>query len=242
MVPATASTNTDVAELARAGEPEGLVLLAESQLSGKGRLAREWISPPRAGLTFSMLLRPGVPPARLSWLSLLAGVALARTVRELCEIPALVKWPNDLLLGTDPHKGAGILAEVVPSRPGLAVVLGIGLNVTNSRDELPGDAATSLLVERAKVQDRDVLLRAVLRAIEYDYRIWCEAGGDPLSSGLLAAYRDLCHTLGRKVTVVLPGDELLRGEAVDIDDAGRLIVASETGLTPVAAGDVLRVR
>src|SRR4051812_48103402 len=134
----TGSTNADVAAAARTGVPEGLVVVAEQQLDGRGRRDRTWLSPPRAGLTLSVLLRPGpsVPQRHWGWLSLLAGVALRETVERRAELPAKLKWPNDLLLAADDSgeaKAAGILAEMVDD----AVVVGIGLNVTMRAHELP---------------------------------------------------------------------------------------------------------
>ena len=139
VVARTGSTNTDCAARARAGAPEGLVLAAEEQTAGRGRLGRTWLSPPRAALTFSVLLRPaGVPPARRGWLPLLAGVATATAVRHVSGLDARLKWPNDLLLG--PRKLAGILAE----QSGDAVIVGIGVNVSAARAELPVTAAAVL--------------------------------------------------------------------------------------------------
>ena len=106
----TGSTNADLMARARAGAPEGLVLAAEEQTAGRGRMGRSWLSPPRAALTFSVLVRPaGVPPARRGWLPLLAGVATATAVRQVSGLDALLKWPNDVLLGA--RKLGGILAE-----------------------------------------------------------------------------------------------------------------------------------
>ena len=139
VVARTGSTNTDCAARARAGAPEGLVLAAEEQTAGRGRLGRTWLSPPRAALTFSVLLRPaGVPPARRGWLPLLAGVATATAVRHVSGLDARLKWPNDLLLG--PRKLAGILAE----QSGDAVIVGIGVNVSAARAELPVTGAAAL--------------------------------------------------------------------------------------------------
>ena len=139
VVERTGSTNTDCAALARAGAPEGLVLAAEEQTAGRGRLGRTWLSPPRAALTFSVLLRPAnVPPARRGWLPLLAGVATTTAVRYVSGLDARLKWPNDLLLG--PRKLAGILAE----QSGGAVIVGIGVNVSAARAELPVTGAAVL--------------------------------------------------------------------------------------------------
>jgi BirA family transcriptional regulator, biotin operon repressor / biotin---[acetyl-CoA-carboxylase] ligase len=237
----TGSTNADVAVEARAGTAEGLVVVAEQQTAGRGRLDRQWESPPRAGIALSVLLRPaGVPVTRLGWLPLLAGVALVETVRRQAELDAVLKWPNDLLV--DDRKCAGILAEAVPE-PTPAVVLGIGLNVTLSADELPRPDATSLVLAGAAHTDRDPLVRALLRELADWYRRWSDVGGDPERSGLRDGYRLYCATLGRRVEVALPGGGTLSGTASDVDSEGRLVVtAADRSLTAVAAGDIVHVR
>lgn len=238
VVPATGSTNDDLAGLAAAGAPEGTVLVAEEQTSGRGRLDRAWRSPPRAGLTFSVLLRPpaAVPVHRRTWLPLLAGLAVQRAVERLGEVPARLKWPNDVLLGEDLGKVAGILAQA----GGGAVVLGIGLNVSTRRDELP-PGGTSLAVQSARCTDRDPLLRAVLRGLGELYRDWCAAGGDP-RTGLHQAYELACDTVGRDVRVLLPDGSTLRGTATGLDGSGRLLLDTDTGPHAVSAGDVTHVR
>jgi BirA family biotin operon repressor/biotin-[acetyl-CoA-carboxylase] ligase len=241
IVTSTGSTNADLAAAARAGAPEGSVLVAEAQGAGRGREGREWVSPPRAGLTFSVLLRPeGVPIARWGWLPLLAGVALTRAVGRLGEIDAWLKWPNDLLLGPRREKGAGLLAEVADG----GVVVGIGLNVTTLAEELPRPDATSLRLQDAACTDRGPLLQAVLRELEHDYVAWRDAGGDPEASGLRRVYAESCDTIGRHVRVLLPGGAELTGEAVDVDADGRLVVRPDGGgeIVTVAAGDVIHVR
>lgn len=215
------STNALVAERARAGEPHGLVVVAEEQTAGRGRLDRSWQSPPRAGLTFSVLLRPALEPHRLGWVPLWGGLAVARAVREQTGVEAVVKWPNDVQV--DGRKLAGLLAESVAG----AVVLGIGLNVTTRREELPVQTATSLQLEGATTTDRDTVLRAVLRAL---------AGA--LGDRDVASYREVCSTLGRQVRVELPGGESVTGLAEAVDDDGRLVVDG----TPYAAGDVVHLR
>jgi BirA family biotin operon repressor/biotin-[acetyl-CoA-carboxylase] ligase len=238
----TASTNADVAAAARAGAAEGLVVVAEEQSGGRGRLGRHWVSPVRAGLTFSVLLRPTVVPvARWGWLPLLAGTALTRAVRRHGEVAAVLKWPNDLLIGEGRGKAAGLLAEVVAGEPA-GVVIGIGLNVTTRADELPaGIAATSLAIEGAGCTDRDTLLRAILRELAADYLVWCDAAGDPEVSGLRHVYTESCASVGEQVRVTLPGGGVLAGEVIDIDPDGRLVVDPDGGGGPVAvaAGDVV---
>lgn len=240
----TASTNADVAAAALAGTPEGVVVVAERQTAGRGRLDRRWESPPRAGLALSVLLRPPVPASRLGWLPLLAGVALVETVRRQAEVDAVLKWPNDVLICG--RKCAGILAEAVPEAAAAqppAVVVGIGLNVTLSEEELPRPDATSLLLAGAAHTDRDTLLRALLRSLADWYRRWTAADGDPEASGVRDGYRLHCATLGRKVSVTLPGGATLTGTGSDVDGDGRLVVAGPDGYpTAVAAGDVVHVR
>jgi BirA family transcriptional regulator, biotin operon repressor / biotin---[acetyl-CoA-carboxylase] ligase len=228
----TGSTNDDVAALARAGAPEGTVVVAEAQTTGRGRLDRAWSSPPRAGLLFSVLLRPAVPVARRTWIPLLTGLAVHRAVARLGQVRTALKWPNDLLLGDELRKAAGILAQA----EGDAVVVGIGLNVSTRRDELP-DTGTSLLAEGAECTDRDPLLRAVLRTLGDVYRDWLL---DPEPAR--AAYEQVCDTIGREVRVQLPDGGTLEGAATGLDEAGRLVVRTADGDRAVSAGDVTRVR
>jgi BirA family transcriptional regulator, biotin operon repressor / biotin---[acetyl-CoA-carboxylase] ligase len=244
VVESVPSTNTALAAAARDGAADRTVLITEHQTAGRGRAGRSWVAPARSGLVLSVLVRPGdVPQARWGWLPLLTGVALCRSVTELGAVPAALKWPNDLLLGTGRRKAAGILAEMVP---GPAVVLGIGLNVTLRTDEPPLAQAptllTSLAVEQAACTDRDPLLRALLRALDHELLAWCGHGGDPDASGLREAYQHCCATLGERVRVELPGRSALTGTAVDLDAEGRLVVQSEGLRQALSAGDVTHVR
>jgi BirA family biotin operon repressor/biotin-[acetyl-CoA-carboxylase] ligase len=239
VVEETGSTNADVVAAARAGAPEGLVIVAERQTAGRGRLGRQWQSPARAGLALSILLRPDVPPGRLGWLPLLAGVALAESVRRVARVDAYLKWPNDLLLQGD-RKTAGILAEAAGDG---AVVVGLGLNTTLREDELPRPDATSLALGGAQSADRDPLLRALLRSVAEWYARFIEHGGDPHASGLLEGYLYHCGTIGRRVRVELPGGATLEGLATGVDGDGRLQVRDRFDVTrPVAAGDVVHAR
>lgn len=245
VVASTGSTNADL--LARAiaspGAAEAQVLVAEEQTAGRGRLGRTWSSAPGASLTFSVLLRPtAVPPARRGWLSLLTGVAVVSAVRSMTDVDAVLKWPNDVLVGD--RKLAGILAEQSPD--GSAVVIGIGVNVATPADALPvspaGLPATSLLVEGASVA-REPLLLAILGQLERWY--WAfRADPDPVRTGLLDAYRALCATLGRSVRVELPDGRFMTGIARDIDPDGRLLVSDNSGdpIMSISAGDVIHVR
>ncbi|GAB2885497.1 biotin--[acetyl-CoA-carboxylase] ligase [Myroides odoratimimus subsp. xuanwuensis] len=234
IVESAASTNALVAERARAGEPEGLVVVAEHQTAGRGRLDRSWQTPPRAALTFSVLLRPTVTPAAWPWLPLLTGYAAARGLRDL-GFAAQVKWPNDLLL--DGLKIAGILAERVESPAGPAAVIGIGLNVSTRPGELPVPTATSLAIAAGQEPDRTGVLIACLRALFAEYAAWQAA-----PSELGASYSAACATVGQRVRVHLPTGEDLLGEATRVDAEGRLVVNGPTGEVAVSAGDVVHVR
>jgi BirA family biotin operon repressor/biotin-[acetyl-CoA-carboxylase] ligase len=261
----TGSTNSDLLAAARAGAAEGTVLAAEVQTAGRGRLDRRWICPPRAALSFSVLLRPdGVPAVARGWIPLLAGVAVAAGLRAQAGLDARLKWPNDVLVGG--AKIAGILAE----QAGDANVLGIGINVTTRRDELPVPHATSVVLAGA-APDREQLLVAVLGELETWYRRWVAAvaagppvvagpvlagpvlagtaaagtalagpGGDP--AGLRAEYLRLSATVGQQVRVSMPGGKLVTGRAGDVDATGRLEVGTASGPVAVSAGDVVHVR
>ncbi|MDJ0385722.1 biotin--[acetyl-CoA-carboxylase] ligase [Streptomyces sp. G-G2] len=239
---ATGSTNTDLS--ARAAKlPEGAVLVAEEQTAGRGRLDRSWTAPARSGLFFSVLLRPGpdVPVERWGWLTLLAGVATATGLSRAAGVDTALKWPNDLLVTVDgdERKTGGILAE----RTGDAVVVGIGLNVSLTEDELPVPTAGSLLLAKATVTDRDPLLKSVLRSLEQWYERWRAAGGDPAASGLQETYAAGCATLGRHVRAELPGGRQLTGTAEAVDADGRLVIrTAEDTHEAVGAGDVVHLR
>jgi BirA family transcriptional regulator, biotin operon repressor / biotin---[acetyl-CoA-carboxylase] ligase len=247
----TGSTNADLLARAVAGAPEGLVLAAEEQRAGRGRMGRPWLAPPRAALTFSLLVRPRtVPPAGRGWLPLLAGVAVASAVHAVASVDARLKWPNDVLVGA--AKLGGILAEAAAD----AVVVGIGLNVSTGPAELPPPGptptgalpATSLLALSAGALsagslDRESLLTGILAGFERRYQAWVQAGGDPERCGLRAEYTGLCATIGRRVRAELPGGQLLSGLAAGVDPDGRLVVrVSPDSEVPVAAGDVVHLR
>jgi BirA family biotin operon repressor/biotin-[acetyl-CoA-carboxylase] ligase len=249
----TDSTNEDAVAAAHLGEPEGLVVVAERQNAGRGRRGRVWTSPPRAGIAVSVLLRPGVAvpergwaavaPSAYGWLPLLAGVALVEMVTRVAEVPATLKWPNDLMVGD--AKCAGILAEGVAGDFG-GVVVGIGLNVTLRAGELPetptGAPATSLQIAGAVMTDRDPLLRSLLRGLGVWYTRWRDAAGDATASGLREAYLHHCATIGRPVRVLLPAGAELTGTVTGVDGDGRLLVGTADGVVPVAAGDVVHLR
>jgi BirA family biotin operon repressor/biotin-[acetyl-CoA-carboxylase] ligase len=241
VVAETASTNVDL--LADSSAPDRSVLVSEHQSAGRGRLDRVWVSPPGAGLTFSVVLRPQVPLLTWGWLPLLAGVALYEAVAELGGVRVALKWPNDLLCGSgaDPAsfgKVAGILAQT----SGEAVVIGIGLNVDTQRADLPVEAATSLALCGAAALDRGELLVAILTRLDARYAQWGDVGGDAEACGLAAAYCAACATLGQLVSVTGTDRTAVQGTATGIDSTGRLQVDVGGTIQVIGAGDVEHVR
>jgi BirA family biotin operon repressor/biotin-[acetyl-CoA-carboxylase] ligase len=240
LLEASPSTNAEAAARVRAGAGEGLVVVADHQTAGRGRLDRTWVTPPRSALTMSLVLAPGgVPVARWPWLPLLTGVAVVEGVRRACGLRCALKWPNDVLL--DGAKLAGILVERVERPDGAAAVVGVGINVSTTRDELPVDTATSLHLAGAGEVHRADLLAHVLGALGEHYDSWRAAAGDPRA--VRASYLSVCDTLGRDVRVHLPDGRDLVGRASDIDPDGRLVVDTQAaGRVVLGAGDVVHVR
>jgi len=246
----TGSTNTVLREAATADPaawPHLSAVLAAHQTSGRGRAGRQWQTPPGAALTASVLVRPHVPAERLPWLTLLAGLAVARAVGGGVGL----KWPNDVLVpdagpelpgwGTA-RKVGGILTELLPGSPPAAVV-GIGVNLTQGPQDLPVPSATSLALAGLPAPTAPELLTAVGRELAGLLAGWEAHDGDARAAGLLAAVTDRCLTLGRPVRVDLPGAAPLHGTAHAVDDAGRLLVRDTAGREhAVLAGDVLHVR
>jgi BirA family transcriptional regulator, biotin operon repressor / biotin---[acetyl-CoA-carboxylase] ligase len=243
VVARTGSTNADLLAAARAGAAAGSVLVAEEQTAGRGRLDRSWQSPPGAGLTFSVLLRPAaIAPGSRGWLPLLTGVAVCRALASQTAVDARLKWPNDVL--ADGPEDAGKLAGILAEQAGSAIVVGVGLNVTATREELPSGQATSLLLAGGSNLDRQAILTAVLSELEQWYLRWTgtRRPGDAAESGLRSAYLQMCSSVGQQVRVELPGGGVLAGRADDVDDAGRLLVSAADGVRAVSAGDVVHVR
>ena len=231
MLATTPSTMTEVEHRAAAGAPEGLAVVAEEQTEGRGRRGRTWESAPRAGLWWSLLLRPDVAPSSLGWLPLVVGVGVAEAIRDNAGVEARVKWPNDIVVGSPPLKLAGGLAERLGDG---SVVVGVGINVDHAAEELP-EAAASLRSLGCQV-DRTGLLVAVLSSVARAYRDWL-AGSDPA-----AAYAELSATLGSEVSVDL-GDHVVTGVATGLGPSGELVVsARDSEVHVVSAGDVTLLR
>jgi BirA family biotin operon repressor/biotin-[acetyl-CoA-carboxylase] ligase len=247
VLPEAGSTNALLGARARDGEAEGLVLVTEHQTAGRGRLDRTWVTPPRAAITGSFLLRPPrdtVAPERWPLLPLLTAVAVTDAITAVGGPRCELKWPNDVL--HDGLKLAGILLERVETSAGPAALVGIGLNVSTTRAELPVPTAASLLTAGMVDPDRTALLRALVVALGSRYAAW-SAGGRDADAELLEVYRSRCDTIGRQVRVELPNGSSLDGVAVGVAADGALLVrpdgsADDATPTAVHAGDVVHVR
>jgi len=219
------STNDYLKKLAQAGEPEGLLLVAETQSAGRGRLGRQWQSTRRQGLWFSLLLRPQVTPAQAVLLTMVAGLAVTEALRELCKADIRVKWPNDVL--AQQGKICGILTEMSGEMECVAhIVLGIGINVHQAAtgfDHLPAAASVSMI--RQQPISRTEVFTAVLRQLEVRYNQWMEGEWPYLRESWLqvAAY------LRQEVALNFPGGKTIRGTFVGVSDAGGIIVQAADG-------------
>jgi BirA family biotin operon repressor/biotin-[acetyl-CoA-carboxylase] ligase len=237
----TGSTNADLAAAARAGARPGAVLVTDYQSAGRGRLGRTWTAPPGTSIAMSVLVKPaGIESPRWTWVPLLAGIAVADGVRAVAGLPAVLKWPNDVLVGG--RKLCGILAERVETSGGPACVIGIGINVGLQEADLPTETATSLAIAAAEagsaVPGRTAVIAAVLAELELLVRRW-EAAGDDASA--VRGYVERSDTIGRRVRVEL-GQRTVEGVAEAVDRDGRLVVRTETGTEVVGVGDVMHVR
>jgi len=233
----TSSTNTVVAEAARAGEPEGLVVFADHQRAGRGRLGRTWVAPPGSALLSSVLLRP--PPGLVHLAVTALGCAAAAACARLTGREPGLKWPNDLIVGA--RKLGGILAEATTEAGNVTgVVVGMGLNTARPPD-VPAelrDIATYLDDHVERIPSRHGLLDAILEELEPRYaHLVADGPGE-----LLAEYRRRCVTIGQHV-VVQQGQGELRGVAVDVADTAALVVRTEQGAHErVQVGDVVHLR
>ncbi|WP_459707427.1 biotin--[acetyl-CoA-carboxylase] ligase [Actinophytocola sp. KF-1] len=247
VVDSTGSTNADLLAAAESGARDRTVLVADEQTAGRGRRDRTWASPPGSGVYLSVLVRPSaVPPARLGTLNLVAGLALMHVATETAGIEAVLKWPNDLLVGAERAKAAGILSEAVQDDAGPGAVVGVGINVTalpEGAEPGPGGLRPGSFADAgAKVTDRTEITASFLRAFQEMEAVWRLNDGDLERSGVLTGYREACATIGQRVRAELP-DGTVTGVAVDVDPDGRLLVKLDDG-TPkaISAGDIVHLR
>jgi len=220
------STNEVALQRAQNGAPEGTLVLAEEQTSGKGRLGRVWYSPPRVGLWASLILRPRMAPSRVFQLAICGALAVAETVYRRTHLPVRVKWPNDVLIRG--KKVAGVLTETQLDQEEVRfVILGMGMNVNQDSLGFPEDLrakATSLRIELGRTVFRIPLLQDVLFQFEQMYHHFQDHGLAPF----LDRWRQLSLVLDQWVTVQV-GEKKISGLAVDIEETGALVLEVASG-------------
>ena len=232
----TASTNDVVEKLARDDVREGIVVFAESQTRGRGRLGRQWISPSGKGLWFSVLLRPQLPPAAATQLTVVSAVAVARGIERHTGLKPDIKWPNDIVFGT--RKVAGILLELGAELDHIRhVVLGIGIDVNLTSEEMPEDLqsiATSLRIEGGRTFDRADLAATVLSELDTAYARLRRGDFHEICDEWMRR----CSTLGQRVTIRM-ADRVIIGRAESLNEDGALLVRTDHGrLEHIIGGDV----
>jgi BirA family biotin operon repressor/biotin-[acetyl-CoA-carboxylase] ligase len=230
----TTSTNDVVERLARDSVAEGVVVFAESQTKGRGRLGRKWISPAGQGLWFSVLLRPRLPPASVTQLTIVAATALARALRAQTGLVPQIKWPNDILVAG--KKVVGVLTELSAELDEVRhVVLGIGVDVNVM--EFPDDlrsTATSLALEADRHFVRAEIAAAILRELDQDYAKLRRGA----FSMLAEEWEQQCITLGKRVQIHI-GERTVTGRAESLDNDGALLLRTDHGhLERIVGGDV----
>ncbi|HKL26001.1 MAG TPA: biotin--[acetyl-CoA-carboxylase] ligase [Desulfuromonadales bacterium] len=235
----TDSTNLQAMALGDAGAPEGLVVIADRQTAGKGRLGRSWISPGGVNLYLSVLLRPPVLPAAAPQLTFLSALAVCRTIEDVSDLQPQVKWPNDILLGG--RKVAGLLNEMSSETDRVNhVVLGIGINLNVMRAELPTQVrypATSIAIETGRPVSRLKFTTLLLRRLDELYAAYLVEGGRPL----LTAWEAYCELTGQMIEVDCQ-QRRIHGQMAGIDDDGALLVKTSAGVERILAGDVRPAR
>jgi BirA family biotin operon repressor/biotin-[acetyl-CoA-carboxylase] ligase len=235
----TDSTNLQARRLAEKGAAEGTVVIADAQTAGRGRLGRNWVSPPRVNLYLSVVLRPSLAPHQAPQITLLSSLAVAEAIEACSGLAATVKWPNDVLLHG--RKVAGLLGEIAASMAGLDfIVLGMGLNVNTSPDQLPSRRlypATSIAVEKGERVARRPLAEELLKRLDLHYDTFLQQGFAPIR----APWQRRCAMLGQHIEID-NGAALLSGEAVGIDGDGALRLRLADGrIERLLSGDIRAV-
>jgi len=224
------STNTVAAILAEKGVEEGTVVVADSQIRGKGRLGRHWASPPGVNIYMSVVLRPEIETRNATLITIMASVACAKALRRVTGLDVTIKWPNDLMVSE--KKLGGILTETRLARKRIKyAITGIGVNVNLDLDTLPDvirELATSVKRETGRCFSRTEVIKGILTEVNKWYNI---LKGKKYSE-LIFQWKDLTSTLGRTVEIIL-GKETLRGFAESVNDEGMLIVRLPSGASRV---------
>lgn len=230
----TDSTNIRAKELAEEGHPSGTLVVADCQESGRGRRGRSWDSPSGTGIFMTLLLKPEMNPNHASMLTLVAAMAVARAISKCADTEALIKWPNDIVIGG--KKICGILTEMSAQFDFINhIVIGIGINVHNEHfPEEIAETASSILLQTGKRIRRAELIEQILEQFEHYYAIFMETED---LSGLVKEYNSILVNMNKSVRVLDP-KEPFEGKAMGITKKGELIVDTWESRKMVSSGEV----
>jgi len=233
----TTSTNDIALELAGKGADEGTLVVADSQTMGRGRGDRKWFAPAGTSILASLILRPLIELSQINKIVLITAISIVYAIRNITHLPALVKWPNDVVINN--KKTAGILAEAKTEKNSVSfVVVGFGINVNVPKISFPeeiADIATSLSIESGCEISRIHLLQEILRQIESRY---LKLDND----SFLDEWKNLSATIGRQVQIEYP-DSIKTGLALNIDENGALTIKLNTGeIQRIINDDIVRVK
>ena len=230
------STNNVAKDLASKGAKHGTVIIGEEQLSGKGRLGRQWLAPKHKGIWMSIILKPEIDPINVPKITHISAAAVILALKEF-NIKALVKWPNDIIINN--KKICGILTEMSGEINRISyVVVGIGINANLESSDIPADIsekASSIYLETLKIIDRKKLTASVLNNFEMLYEMF-------ISTGAIVESINICREnsilLGKQIRILRQG-KTETAKAVDINNAGELVVKFKDGhLESIISGEV----
>lgn len=227
------STNLRAKEWSKEGATEGSLVLAEKQNAGRGRMGKQWDSPKEEGIWMSLIVKPSMTIDKIPRLTVLAGLCMCKSIRQVTGLKAQIKWPNDLVVNN--KKVCGILCEMVKVKNQLAVVVGIGVNVNSKKfpDDLPH--ATSLYLEGKKLFNREEIIKSFLEHFEKSYFGYTEKGS---LENIIEDYKHYCINLNKQVKIIESQQEFV-GIVRDIDQEARLIVQKQDGsLVTILSGEV----
>ncbi len=233
------STSDISGQLAASGAPEGTVVFAERQRRGRGRFDRHWYSPARKNILCSVVLRPNIVPQRISQISLLTAVAVAKTLRSVFGLSALIKWPNDVYVND--RKISGILVEMNAELDVVHyVIVGIGINVNSSQKDFPPsirDHSTSIRLETGAKADRIAAAKAFLSELDHQYINYTKRGFRDIGN----TWIDMSLSLGKRVKALTPSGEV-SGIPTGLDEDGSLLIRLDTGIQmKISSGDLVIV-
>ncbi|KAF0818781.1 Biotin operon repressor [Bacillus sp. ZZV12-4809] len=220
------STQKIAHRLAYEGAQEGTIVIAEEQLSGRGRMDRRWHSPKSTGIWMSVILRPNIPPPKAPQLTLITAVAVVQAIEELTDLSPQIKWPNDILMNG--KKVTGILTELQADADRIiSIIIGIGINVNQQLDDYPDElkeVATSLSIEKGEKLSRAELIKILLGKLENLYKLYLEKGFYPIK----LLWESYAVSIGKNLTArTITGS--IYGKALGITDDGVLMIEDSSG-------------